>query len=122
MRWTTQLGLPCDLAGRLSGWYAIEQEGALLDGAAAASAINMDGAVALRYLANDCRVVTIRAGEHRFKAPVGMATPAASLLAHLVGWLGLSAGTRLAADGKELHAAQVLAEAAPSVEVLEVMD
>ncbi|TNE91761.1 MAG: hypothetical protein EP330_04295 [Deltaproteobacteria bacterium] len=121
-RWTALLSVPTDLSGRIAGWYCIEQGGERLQGSAAAAVIDTSRVVDLVFEPNHTRLVTVEApGNVRFQAPVGLATPAGSLLAHLVGWLELGGGAfTLHADGKALGPSQVLAEAAPDVSVLEV--
>jgi len=88
--------IPSDLSGRLTGWYRLEQGGQTLEPGIAMSQVDAGVPIALRFVASESVSAQIEVvqGEStvRFMSPVGSAIPVASLVAHLCGWLGLSAG------------------------------
>ncbi|MCO4744019.1 MAG: hypothetical protein KC912_04475 [Proteobacteria bacterium] len=124
-RWTTAVGIPTDLSGRVTGWYCIEQGGERLKGSTLAAILDTGKPADLVFIQNESRVLTFEVegldAPIRFRAPVGMAVPAASIVGHLVSWLDLPAGSwALHAGDQAIEAAQVLGEAAADADVITV--
>jgi hypothetical protein len=124
-RWTASVGIPTDLSGRVTGWYCIEQGGERIKGGTLSAILDRGSPADLVFIPNESRVLTFEIegldAPIRFRAPVGTAVPAASIVGHLVSWLDLPAGAwRLHADGHAVEASQILGEAAAGAKVITV--
>lgn len=109
--------LEYDLLGRVVSAPRFSQDGRWWPGPEPAHVINPGKPVVVERVANRTVHLEIRTDGspgHRFTAPVGVAVPSASLVRHLVGWLGLPGdGWRLQLGDATLLPEQILADLEP---------
>ncbi len=119
--WMVQNLVPLrtDLTGRVTGWYRLQQSGALLPASTRMSDVDAEKPLVLVTVPNAVVMadISILAGAvpARFVAPVGTAVPVVSLLDHLCAWLSLPPGDyQLLSGGTVLAPHAILADLHPS--------
>jgi hypothetical protein len=116
--------LPVDMSGRLSGWYRLQQAGESVAPEDRMSALGEGLSLEFIPSSSASAQIEVVQGDStvRFMSPVGTAVPVSSLVAHLLGWLGLSAGPwRLYRDGMQLSDHAILADTGPTEELTLVL-
>ena len=104
-----------DLAGRITGWYRLEDEGRRVPASWKLEKLDPQKTYHLQFVQNEVRHADIEvqgaAAPARFVAPVGIAVPAVTLVDHLAAWLELPPGDwGLEMDGRPLAAYEILAD------------
>jgi len=105
--------LPVDMSGRLSGWYRLQQAGESVGPGVRISTLGEGLTLEFVPSSSISAQIEVVQGDStvRFMSPVGTSVPVASLVAHLLGWLGLSPGPwRLYRDGTQLSDHAILAD------------
>lgn len=105
-----------DLAGRLAGWYRMEQGGVQIPADRRMFELDPEREITFRFVPNDTIIaeIEVRGADlpHRFKAPVGTAVLVTSMVDHLITWLELGPGEwGLLLNGRSLEPHGILQDA-----------
>lgn len=111
--------MPTDLAGRITGWFRLEQDGEWFRGDETADVLDPGTPITLARVPNRVvrMVIEVRGTDPpaRFQAPVGTAVPVQSLVAHVVETLDLPDGRwSLYVGDERLDPLQILEDFQPS--------